>query len=84
MDTNQLTALIAAIAGLLLAINTLYQTLVARKDLKEIHANTNSALQHLTERANTAIDQRATAAELDARPKIIYPPEPPSRPGQHH
>lgn len=63
MDPTQATALVAAIGVVITAITALISVLRNTKTLDIIHTNTNSTLA-------TATEQRATAAELAARPAL--------------
>jgi len=70
MDPTQATALVAAIGVVITAITALISVLRNTKTLDIIHTNTNSTLSHLEDAAATATEQRATAAELAARPAL--------------
>ena len=88
LDAAQIQTIVTAIGaiGLLAtAIATYLNSQTIKKTAQVIEKNTNSTLSALTARADTAIDQRATAVELAARPGIpaaaTVPTSPPTLPG---
>jgi len=88
LDAAQIQTIITAIS----AIGILAAAVAGWINSKHIKAtvavvekNTNSTLAALTAKADTAVDQRATAVELAARPDmpapVIVPASPPALPG---
>lgn len=73
MDTAQIGPIIIAITALITALSTLWQAIHNGNRLTAIHEQTNSTLDHLQKKADAATDQKATAAELSARPPLPLP-----------
>jgi hypothetical protein len=74
LDATTLTALVTAVALLISNVTALWIALQTKRVVVDTHTNTNSTLAALTARANAAIENQATAAELAARPVWPRPP----------
>lgn len=88
LDAAQIQTIVTAIGAigiLATAVATYLNSITIKKAAVVIEKNTNSTLTALTAKADTARDQRATAAELAARPDMpaaaIVPTSPPTLPG---
>jgi hypothetical protein len=80
VEIQTIVTAIGAIGLLATAIATYLNSRTIKTTAITIEKNTNSTLSALTARANTAVDQRATAVELAARPEAPTAP-PPTLPG---
>ena len=68
MDASQITALAAAVGVVITSVTALISAIHNARTLDIIHTNTNSTLTHLQTAADVATSEKATAAELAARP----------------